>query len=277
MHSVIYKPGRFGGEEIELSTAQLTIGTAPEMRARTWTYKLLGKRITQQRFEAKEVTVDLVTSELALLDALRKAGDADVYAETPGTIIIDGTWQQKAYIIGFEPDEISPTCATGSLTVLLLDGLWRKEVVTSVLNFDPQRTYTDLDYSYDYGHDFAPFFWRAQAFNSSGMPADIKLTIYGAAVNPIVTIGSNRYQVNVSIPQGSRLVIDGSQYPRSITLIDELGNEYNHFSDGVRSGGRGSGSYVFEPLAPGENSITWSGAFSFDLCHYEVESEPPWT
>ena len=41
--------------------------------------------------------------------------------------------------------------------------------------------------------------------------------------------------------------------------------------------GKDSGRYVFQPLAPGTQPISWPGGFQFDLTVCEERSEPPWT
>ena len=41
-------------------------------------------------------------------------------------------------------------------------------------------------------------------------------------------------------------------------------------------GAHGSGSYLFEPIKPGTDDITWDNTFDFDLTLYETRSTPPY-
>ena len=60
-------------------------------------------------------------------------------------------------------------------------------------------------------------------------------------------------------------------------MISDTGLRTNLFGKAVRGTGRGSGTYIFEPLPPGMSTISWAGGFKFDLTAIEERSEPPWT
>lgn len=132
-----------------------------------------------------------------------------------------------------------------------------------------------LDYPHNYEYDF-------QATSSTGnitpsvlTPSDVYLAVFGPAVNPYVIVGGNRYQVNVTVPSGGYLVVDGRDKTIQLTLAD--GTVQNVFSSGVRGGGAGGGSYIFERIPAGTSEVTYDGSFGFDLGWYEEEGEPPWS
>ena len=109
------------------------------------------------------------------------------------------------------------------------------------------------------------------------IPQTVKLTIFGPCAQPYVIIGTNRYEVDVTVPSGSRLEIDGTGDVRTVTMVSGTGLATNCFAQAVRGSGKDSGRYVFQPLAPGTQPISWPGGFQFDLTVCEERSEPPWT
>ena len=159
---------------------------------------------------------------------------------------------------------------------MLADGVWRRGTTE---HHDPRadKAGGDFDYPYDYPHDYAGMSILDTVTNATGMPQPVKLTIFGPCVNPYIIIGTNRYEVDATIPAGSRLEIDAASDSRTVTMISDTGLRTNLFAKAVRGTGRGSGIYVFEPLPPGTSSISWAGGFEFDLTAIEERSEPPWT
>ena len=132
-----------------------------------------------------------------------------------------------------------------------------------------------LDYPHDYPHDYQATSSTSDVTPSVLTPSDVYLAVFGPAVNPYVIVGGNRYQVNVTVPAGGYLVVDGRDKTIQLTLAD--GTVQNVFSSGVRGGGAGGGSYIFEQIPAGESEVTYDGSFGFDLGWYEEEGEPPWS
>ena len=96
-----------------------------------------------------------------------------------------------------------------------------------------------------------------------------RLLIYGEAVNPSVVIGGHVYAINGTIGKGETLLIDSLS--KKITLTTAYGNNINWFDK------RGRDDYIFEPIPAGQNIVSWSGTFGFDLKVIEKRSEPRWT
>ena len=132
-----------------------------------------------------------------------------------------------------------------------------------------------LDYPHNYPHDYQKTSSTADVTPSVLTPSDVYLAVFGPAVNPYVIVGGNRYQVNVTVPAGGYLIVDGRDKTIQLTLAD--GTVQNVFSSGVRGGGAGGGSYIFERVPAGTSEVTYDGSFGFDLGWYEEEGEPPWS
>ena len=247
--------------------------TLTGLRARVWGYSLASRGMTGITRKAREATVTVkIHDSPATLDLLRRLADADMAAGTPGTLVADGEWEAKAWITKSEPQSITPTMVETQLTIVLADGVWRRPTMT---HFTPRYDSgtADLDYPYDY----AGMSILGTVTNATGMPQPVKLTIFGPCVNPYIIIGTNRYEVDVTVPSGSRLEIDGTGDVRTVTMVSGTGLATNCFAQAVRGSGKDSGRYVFQPLAPGTQPISWPGGFQFDLTVCEERSEPPWT
>lgn len=132
-----------------------------------------------------------------------------------------------------------------------------------------------LDYPHNFSYDFSKIAAAGSIESSVLSPSDVHLVIYGPAVNPYIIVGDNKYQANVTVPSGGYLTVDGREKTIVLTLAD--GTTQNAFSYGVRGGGQGGGTYIFEPVPPGVQEVTYSGSFGFDLGWYEEEGEPPWS
>lgn len=251
--------------------------TLTGLRARVWDYSIGARGLTGITRGAREETVAVkIHDSTATLDLLRRLADADMAAGTPGTLVADGEWETRAWIAKSEPQSITPTMVETQLTIVLADGVWRRGTTE---HHDPRadKAGGDLDYPYDYPHDYAGMSILDTVTNATGMPQPVKLTIFGPCVNPYIIIGTNRYEVDATIPAGSRLEIDGTADARTVIMISDTGLRTNLFAKAVRGTGRGSGTYVFEPLPPGTSTISWAGGFKFDLTAIEERSEPPWT
>lgn len=251
--------------------------TLTGLRARVWDYSLASRGMTGITRKAREATVTVkIHDSPATLDLLRRLADADMASGNSGTLVADGEWEAKAWIAKSEPQAITPTMVETQLTIVLADGVWRRGTTE---HHDPRtdKAGGDLDYPHDYPHDYAGMSIPGTVTNATVTPQPLKLTIFGPCVNPYIIIGTNRYEVDATIPAGSRLEIDAASDSRTVTMISDTGLRTNLFAKAVRGAGRGSGTYVFEPLPPGTSSISWAGGFEFDLTAIEERNEPPWT
>lgn len=278
MHRLTYVSS--GGERVDLDGGGAFVGTAPKLRSRVWTYTLGWRGASGISRAAREAELDAVmTAERA--DELRRLADRDVSSGTPGMLVFDGEWYQRTYIAKSEVETVYGRRAVkAELTVLLLDGAWRREVSAEFYATETEDP-SGLDYPHDFEYDYGGSTTSRSVTVDGLVPADLKLTVYGPVTNPRVAVSqgafTNVYEVAVEVPGGSRLVIDGSSYPKSIQLIGAYGEVEDKFASGLRGEGAGSGSYCFEPLRPGTSSVAWDGSFGFTMTHYQEEGEPPWS
>lgn len=266
-----------GAAEVCLDCRSALAGTAEGVRGREWGYSVGYRSIAAATRAARECSLSVTFLDLAVADELRRLADRDVSMATPGTLAIDG-WTQRAYITKAEPSSISRDHVAMSLTVVLLDGVWRKG---HTVPFEPLTATTGgggfLDLPYDLPYDLAVPSPLSYIDVGEWGAAPLKFTIYGPCTNPAVRIDGNWYRVDVTVPDGGYLVVDPLAVPRSVTLVNADGSTVDAFPKAHRGDGLGSGEYIFQPASAGTHEIDWDKSFGFDLTWYEEEGEPPWS
>ncbi|NPD32259.1 hypothetical protein HLV35_03125 [Eggerthellaceae bacterium zg-997] len=247
---------------------------ALDIRGWAWESELGAHDLLWADRPARTVGLEVVVADLARADDLRRASSLDVADGKPGRLVAQGEWEQRAYVLESGVKEHWGDHVTLSLKVALLDGVWTR---SHGREFPIRRSGEGswLDYPHGYPHDFARGVESRQLRVDGLTPCPVKLVIYGPATNPYVTIGGNRYEVSASIPDGAYLTIDGRS--KTIVMRNADGSDADMFAAGVRRGGQGGGSYVFERLPPGVSEVAWDNTFGFTVTLYEEEGEPPWS
>lgn len=266
-----------GAAEVCLDCRSALAGTAEGVRGREWGYSIGYRSIAAATRAARECSLSVTFLDLAVADELRRLADGDVAMATPGTLAVDG-WAQRAYITAAEPSSISRAHMAAKLTVVLLDGVWRKGHTVAF----EQLTATAgdgefLDLPYDLPYDLGVPSTRRYVDVGEWGAAPLRFTVYGPCVNPAVRIDGNWYRVDVTVPDGGYLVVDPLATPRSVTLVAADGATTDAFAKARRGNGSGSGEYIFQPASPGVHEVEWDRSFGFDLTWYEEEGEPPWS
>lgn len=263
-------------EAFDLSCPELFAGEPSGFREVGWDYALGYRDVTHAARKARKTSVSVAALDLSRADAFRRACDADVAAMDPGTVEADG-WSQRCYVAGLSLKSRAGGAAVLSLELLLLDGVWRK---AKTWQFLPSAGSGEVGephgYPYGYGYGYPYDAGGSEGIDVGGVsPCPARLTVYGPATSPSVTIGGNRYQVDVDVPDGAYLTVDG--VAGTVYMVARNGYRTNCLGDAVLGSGEGSGSYIFERVPAGASSVGYSGAFGFDLDVYREEGAVPWT
>lgn len=243
-----------------------------------WADKTLNGRTAGLYREQRTIPFNLIivgrTEQhgLELRNALFEIMEKDAIAAEPGRLYIDG-WYLKCIAVSSRKDlhwltDMAAKCELGLLTD---DPVWTKEHSFSM---PKDGTGTGLNFPHNFPYNFAGSKEASYINNPGIMGAPVRMTVYGPASNPYVIVGKNRYEIEAEVKSGGKLVIDGTE--KTITLYDEYGNAENAFSKRRGVQRQGSGSYVFQPVAPGENLVSWNGSFAFDVVLFEQRSERRW-
>lgn len=126
-----------------------------------------------------------------------------------------------------------------------------------------------FDYPYEYDLEYGVQTGGRNITNDTFTGNAFRILIYGAVINPTVIIGGHAYTVNGAVGEGETLTIDSMT--KTITLTTANGTKINYFDKRDRQ------NYIFQPIQPGQNAVTWSGDFGFELTVIEERSEPKWT
>lgn len=265
------------GTTIDLNTDSLWVADLQEMRGFAWTYTLATRGIKSASRNASTAKMTIRTKTPGELDAVQTAFESDVQAVQPGILTVDGEWTQRAFIVGSSLGLVPwPQFAQVDYTVVLCDGVWRRAL--PVQHFFPMSagTGSQLDLPTDLPTDLAPSKIALQVDNPTGKAAEFTAIIFGPCVNPAFQIGTNTYEVDVTVAAGGYISLSATGLEKSIHLTADNGDLSDVFDKGKRGSGSGGGSYVFEPIPAGDSLLTISGNFGIDLTLYDVSGGVPW-
>lgn len=271
MNRLTYAPG-MGGDTLSLDCRVMSSGAAQGLRSYEWDYDLGAHSVIAAANVARSVSLR-VDAQKSLADALITTLARDVEYNQTGTLTLDG-WHQRAVVPKVSTDEVYRGHVTLVLSVVLLDGYWWREVSKELF---AKVSSGGLDYPHDHPHDLGHSSGRSVIHVGGGLPAPTRITFRGPCTNPYVIVAGNRYEVDVSVPSGSMVVLDSMGTRPTAILYDQYGNGIDKFSLAVRDGGQGGGSYAYEPFPAGSHEVTWSGGFGMELAWREREVSPPWT
>lgn len=268
-----YKPATFGASTVNMDGDGGFVGTAENVRSRSWNRELGKDDLLSASRTAREVEVDF-TADYATADALREAADADVLAGTPGTFVAQGEWRQRGYVLASEPKGIHFGWLNTSLTIALLDGAWWQLRPGVSLKPDSSVASDGLDYPYDFDYDYSPPISGGTVDTGKLYASKPFIVLYGPVTNPKVTIAGNVYQVNATVASGARIEVDGREH--TVVMIAGDGTTTDEFANAVRGSGQDGGTYIFQPIPAGTHTVIWDGTFGVDVGWYDEVGEPPW-
>ena len=250
------------------------VGKPNDLFSREWDYKIGHHALATASRGAREVSFKAFFADMAQADAFRRCADTDMQKGTPGTICVND-WFQRCFVVASGVDGIGDDFFASKLTLVLLDGVWRRGTTTAFVPVQGSADYEFLDLPHDLPYDLGVTLPRQYAINPgySGSPA--KFVVYGPVVNPSVRLAGNLYQVDVTVPNGGYMDVDPLR--RTVTVVAADGTAMDAFSKAHRGSGAGSGEYIFERVPAGTSEISWDNSFGFDLTLYEEEGEPSWS
>ena len=247
-----------------------------DLRDYSWSFDTINNRISRFYRDTTSRKIPLVVycksgdEAVSVMNRLHELAEADIVEMIPGKIIV-GDYYTTGYITASVKSNylIRRKYCKIELTLTSDDPAWYREHTHPFLPGTENGFIGGVDYPFDYRFDYAlSMNGRKIVCNSVGSSA-FKMLIYGEATNPAVVINGHTYTVNGTIAKGETLLIDSLN--KTITLTTASGKKINWFDK------RGREEYIFEPLPAGQSTITWSGAFGFDLTVVEKRSEPKWT
>lgn len=249
-----------------------------DLLSHEWSYEVDGQRAWGLRLGARtfDLAIGMMGGSLAERTRLYRTLEADAVNARAGTLSWHG-FELSAIPVASSLDAwwFDDGIEERTVTLLVPRPLWCRDTVWQFGIVDTGGAEsTDLDYEFDYRHD-----WAAQKVTNRTVDvrtmgeSEFRLVVYGPATDPRVTIAGNRYEVGISVPKGSRLELDTRD--RTIRLIGQAGDVTNCYAQRTR-GVRGGGSYAFQPLPRGVLEVLADGSFAFDVLIHDERTEPAW-
>ncbi len=221
--------------------------------------------------ERKKLPVQIAATNegTSLKNRLFEIVEKDILAMKPGKLII-GDYYMKCFITGSKKKKylVKKNYYMNNLEVSSDEPYWVKESMTR-FNYGAGTLGTNLDFNNDFPMDYASNLLGQSLNNTSFVPEDFRMQIYGPVDVPSVAVNGHTYQVNKSVGNNEYLVIDSSA--KTVVLIHSDGSEENCFNL------RNKESYIFEKIPVGINTVSNSGVFKFDITILEKRGEPKWT
>lgn len=197
----------------------------------------------------------------------------DVRMKTPGTLIVNGFDRHGLFVSASTEDyQWKRGLMYRDMRFLALDQDWSRR---NRFTFEPAIASEDsqLKYPHDYPHDYGGTIPPSYFVNPSAFPSEFLIRMYGPCTDPYVIINGNLYSVKCTVTEGGFLVIDSSDRS-GIFNYNSAGISQNVF-DASEIGARGSGSYIYELIQPGENQVSWPNNFKIDIEVLDSRSVPP--
>lgn len=263
------------GESIEFAPGSPWGYGETDLRDWTWDYEEACGRATGFRRSPRDFTLDAIMrgGSAEERDRAYDVLEHDVRAGSPGTLRAGGS-SMRCYAVGCEKDRWWYDGSRMRLTIKFHadEPVWVRERTVDFPK-DAGSAYSGggLDYPHGYPYDYKREDRASRAENPFPSPCRFRLTFYGPAENPYVTIAGNRYQVNASVPDGGLLVVDSRE--GTIVMRDREGVESSLFASGTRA----PGARIFAPMPGGASDLSWTGDFGFAITYIEERSEPAWT
>lgn len=250
-----------------------------DLRDYSWSYDTINSKISRFYRPMTSRKLPLVVAgknedqAIAARNRLLDLAEADIEARLPGKIFI-GEYYTNGFITGSSKTNylMSKRICNITLTFTSDDPAWYREKIYPFFSTADSMGTTvggTSEYPYDYPYDYAVALVGQRIVADSASESAYRLRIFGAATDPAIVISGHTYAVKGNIGGGESLLIDS--LTKTITLTTATGEKENWFDKRSRE------NYIFKGIPPGDNVVSWSGDFGFELTVIEKRSEPKWT
>lgn len=208
---------------------------------------------------------------IAARNRLHEVTEKDVLAGKHGKILI-GDYYYKCFVTKSEKSNylLTKRLMDVKLTLSTDNPVWVRETTNVYRKLGAGGgSGAFLDFNFDYPIDYMAETASGTLIGSGVADSKFRMIIYGACTYPVVYINGHIYSVNCTIGANEYLTIDSDT--KKIFLTANDGTIINLFNKRNRE------SYIFKPIPPGQNYVTWEGDYGIDIVLIEERSEPKWT
>lgn len=244
-----------------------------DFRNYQWSYNSQYNKITsfEKKIKTQSLMVKIVGSDArTTANELFEVVEKDVLAKSPGKMYV-GDYYLSGYFYASKKanytnaNEINVTLSFASDQVY-----WIKEnpFVFRINDEGSGGSRLGLGYAYGYPYDFSSPISSQNLKNTSFVPVNFALEIFGPVVNPSIIIAGHTYQVNKTLLSNEMLLIDSIK--KQIIHTNQRGVKSSAFAQ------RNYQSYIFEKIPTGNNKIICTPECNFNITLFEERSEPVW-
>ena len=276
LDEIVYRNHR--GEEAAFGEGGL-FANENTLRDVAWESSRIGRSLRLGRSKAARalpvrLCLDADANGNAARDRLFEVVDEDARAGVPGRIVANG-YELRCFVTEWKFSKylVRDGYIRADLTVLPVDGVWTRTVHHEFRPSTPGPP-GGLDLPCDLPCDLTPppqpDFVRLDASNGS---SPFLMRIWGPAHHPSVRIAGNLHAVEVDVPEGGRLEVDGRD--GTCAMVEQDGRETNCLAL-RKTEDEGAPCDLFRPVPSGEASVEWDGSFWFELDLFDERSTPRW-
>lgn len=268
-------------KKIVLSEWPIAIEDVTELFAKEWKYEItenrntnsskIGKfyRTTDQKKISISIYADSEDEYKKCVESFEEMTETDILNEKPGKLWCNG-YYLSCYIIADSPKDYEEEFYTidNTITIIAEYPFWISENEYTFSSYGISSS-DNKRYPGRYPYRYANGLNNVYIINPHFIDSNFKLIVYGPVVNPMVSIGENRYLINIILDEGEYLEIDS----RAGTVVKVMinGERVDAFHN------REKKRTFFKKIPPGRQNVVWTGKFSFDLTIYEERSKPKWS
>lgn len=201
-----------------------------------------------------------------LIGRLHDDFEQDVRTKKPGRIIW-GAYYINCYITesSTEPEE-HRTWTQNDISIYAPYPFWIQDLNIELPKGDAEAT-GFLEFPFDFAFDFTSPVMGSRIIPSDfPFESEFKMVIYGLAVNPRVVVNDYAYVLDLTVPDGSYVVIDSRA--KTIMMYGQSGAQTNVFDY------RNKTDSVFQKIPAGNLNIAWDSSYGVDMTIYRERSEP---
>lgn len=240
-------------------------------------YEVSNNHVASRSFPTVEIplTINMEPDDAAMeMNLLYRTLMPDVLANVPGRLY-DGSWYVECLLKQSEKRYWYRDGQFRSYTQSLFVPypVWTRDVEYT-FDISVDNSAISLKYPHGYPHGYGGSTPIESIFLDAISDCDLKISMFGPVVNPVLSIGSNTYQINSQVPEGAVLTIDTRLGKAQITTADKTVVDVFSASPDEPPG---SGFYIFERLSPGYHTVSWDGSFMVSIVLYlEQVGERQW-
>lgn len=271
------------GESVSFSQGSPYGYTGTDLHGGSWSLTDMNGRVSSTGRDSKDYSLQAEVrclgeaDGLAMRDRLLDVFEEDTAAGEDGMLEING-WRLKCRLKSYDEGLwwFDDCRMRGTLTLHSARAVWTKDETISIGIPSTATGSSPKCKKYPHTH---PYAYRkeikvAEVVNPGPGAAAATIRIFGPCTSPYVIVGGNRYECSVSAASGERIEIDGAG--KTAVLIGSTGARTNIFPK-LTNGLRGSGTYAFEPVKVGTNTVSWPATFQFDVVLHHERSAPAWS